>query len=204
MIDEPLIRIGVSGVIGLTCAGELASELQEKLLFSEVEVGEAEGKIISGDLDFGVAFVPSPKPELEYLELGTVRFGPFVREDLYTEVGAANLPYAVPASELPQNPLGYRSRDGWPDKIDRRAHFGVSGFAIALDLLRSGQSAVYMPDFVAALENSKAGPRIVAVREHKSAQTIRKLFLVKRQARDESIAMKKVAKVIRRICCAKN
>jgi DNA-binding transcriptional LysR family regulator len=201
-----LVRIGLSGVIVMTCSGSLAEEVGTPLMLHEIDVGEVEGKIIGDELDFGIAFIPSPKPELEYLEIGEVRFNSHVRDDLMKRLTADSLPYAVPVSDFPFNPLGYRNRDGWPNDVPRTAYFSVSGFAIALDLLRAGQAAIYMPDFVASLENSQSPnrPKIVPVKEHKAAQTRRKLFLVKRQAAEESTEMKKVAKVVRRICCAKS
>ncbi len=200
---QPFVRIGLSGVIAMTCAGALADEIQRPLLLREVDVGETEGAIISGDLDFGFAFTPSPQPELEYLELGEVQFGTFVRQDLLTKSEATQLPFAVPASEFPQNPLGYRNRDGWPSDIARNSYFAVSSFAIALDLLRSGKASLYMPNFVASLESERARKafKIVPVKDHKAAQSKRKLYLVKRQTAEESSEMKKSAKIIRRVCC---
>jgi DNA-binding transcriptional LysR family regulator len=198
------IRIGLSGVIAKTCAGALAAEFEEQLMLHEIDIGEIEGKIVGGDLDFGLAFIPSPKPELEYLEIGEVRFNSHVREDLLGKMSPETLPYVVPVSEFPSNPLGYRTRDGWPYDVPRTSFFAVSGFAIALDLLRSGEAAIYMPDFVATLENARSANRskIISVKAHKAAATKRKLFLVKRQSVEESPEMKRATKIIRRICCS--
>lgn len=198
------VRIGISGAIVITCAGHLAEELKQPMQLVEIDVGEVEAKIIGGEIDFGIAFIPSPKPELEYLEIGEVRFGSYARADFLKTNDSANLPFVVPASDYAFNPLGYKNRDGWPKDIPRNPRFAVSGFAVALDLLRAGQAGVYMPEFVAQLENDRSGSEmIVAVPEHKKAQTLRKLFLVKRQIVEESAEMKKVAKVMRRICCVK-
>ena len=200
-----LVRIGFSSVIAITCSGIIAAEFDEAMSFSEIDVGELEGKIISGELDFGIAFIPSPRPELEYLEIGEVIFNSYVREDLAKQTPGEELSYVVPISDFSSNPLGYKARDGWPQDVLRTPHFSVSAFAIALNLLRAGQAAIYMPDFVAILENQgrASGQHFVVIKEHKAAETTRKVFLVKRQANEESKAMKKTVKIIRRVCCSR-
>lgn len=196
------IRIGLSGVIAMTCAGLIAKELSGPISLAEIDIGEVEGKIISGDLDFGISFIPVPKPELEYLELGTVTLNSYVREDLLKSGPVEELPYAIPITDYPLNPLGYKNRDGWPTDVRRRPRFAVNSFSIALDLLRAGQSAIYMPDFAAKLENAKGGAhKFVMVKEHKAAQTKRKVYLVKRHTDEETKEMKKLAAFVRRTCC---
>lgn len=201
------LRIGLSGVLAITCAGALAEELNGPLSISEVDVGELEGKIVSGEIDFGFAFIPSPRPELEYHELGEVSFGSYAREDLIGRIKtAAELPFVVPLSDFPFNPLGYKNRDAWPKEVQRLPYFAVSAFAIALNLLRQGQGAVYLPDFVAGLENAslKHEAKIVKIKGHKGAESRRTLFLVKSRSSMESPEMKKMCKVIRRLCCSRN
>jgi DNA-binding transcriptional LysR family regulator len=204
--EQSKIRMGLSGVIAITCAGAFATEFQESLLMKDIEVGELEGGIVSGELDFGVAFVPSPKSELEYLNLGEVRFSSHARASLVEKTKPVEIPFAVPISEFPLNNMGYRNRDGWPSDLQRLPFYYVSGFAIALNLLRSGKAAVYMPDFVATLENARLpkAEKIQTLSESLAAPTKKKLFLVKRQGDQESRAMKKAAKVVRRICCTRD
>lgn len=198
------VRIGVSGVVALTCSGLIASELKLPMSIIEVDVGDLEGKIVNGELDFGIAFIPSPKPELEYLKIGSIKFNSYGREDLVNEKLASELPFVVPNSDFPFNPLGYKNRDGWPAEVLRHPFFAVSGFAIALNLLREGQGIVYMPDFVAQLENAtNHSNKIVKVNEHSGAESIRQIFLVKSRSGNETKEMKKVTKVIRSICCNK-
>jgi DNA-binding transcriptional LysR family regulator len=200
-----LLRIGLSEVIAVSCSGLLSAEFEESIAFHQVEVGELEGKIISNEIDFGVAFVPSPKPELEYLALGEIRFNAFVREDLLKKGPSVDIPFVVPASEYPFNPAGYKNRDGWPKDIKRLSRFFVSSFAIALDLVRKGQCAVYMPDFLAKQENANtpAGRHIKVISEFSQARSKRKVYLVKRQSQPESKEMKKVSRILRQVCCSK-
>jgi DNA-binding transcriptional LysR family regulator len=205
--DLSSLRIGLSGVIAMTCAGYLAEELRSPLSISEIDIGELEGKIVGGELDFGFAFIPSPRAELDYHELGEVSFNSYAREDVIGKFKAAEaIPFVVPTSDFPFNPLGYRNRDAWPKDVSRFPHFAVNSFAIALNLLRLGQGAIYMPDFVAGLENStlKSEFKIVKVKEHRAAESRRKLFFVKSRSSVESSEMKKMCKVVRRVCCSKS
>jgi DNA-binding transcriptional LysR family regulator len=198
------VRIGLSEVIATTCAGLIAREISEALKIIETDVGELESKILGGELDFGYVFSPAPKPELEYLEIGDVKFNSFAKADFLKERKIDEYFFVVPATNLPFNPLGYKIRDGWPQEIPRISKFAVSGFSIALDLLRAGESIVYMPNFVASLENERKteGPSIVKVPHHREAESQRQLFLVKPKNVEETKEMKKVSKILRKICCS--
>lgn len=197
-----VVRMGLSELFAVTCASLISQELQTPISFVETDIGDIETKLLANEVDFGIAFIPTPKQELEYLEIGSIHFGVYARRDLeLTDV--KDLPFTVPISEYPTNPMGYKNRDGWPIDLPRQSKFFVSGFSIALDLLRSGQTALYMPDFVVALENqriNKEQHKIVKIQEYKKAETKRKVYLVKRQSAEETKEIKKVSKVLRQIC----
>ena len=195
------IRIGLSEVIAICCAGLFANSLNCPLTLLSSDFGEIEGKILNNEIDFGIAFLPSPKIELEYLELGEVCFNSFVHKDLFTRVSVQEIPFVVPSTDFPFNPLGYKIRDGWPKDIPRRPYFAVNGFSVALDLLRAAEAAVYMPNFVASLENEKSGQRnFIKIPEHLEAESKRKIYLIKSKLTDETKEMKKSSKLIRKLC----
>ncbi len=199
------IRVGLAEALAITCAGHIVREMARPLSIIETDIGELEAKILGGDLDFGFVFSPAFKPELEYLKIGDVRFNSFARADFLQTHDPEQYVFTVPTTHLPFNPLGYKIRDGWPQEIPRIAPFSVSSFAIALDLLRLGESIVYMPNFVAHLENERnPSGAIVKVPSHRTAESKRQLFLVKAKSADESKEMKKITKVLRRICCSSN
>ena len=56
--ERQLLRVGLSEAIAVSCSGLLSAEFEEPMAIYQVEVGELEGKIISNEIDFGVAFVP--------------------------------------------------------------------------------------------------------------------------------------------------
>lgn len=200
---RPQVRIGLSEVIATTCSGAMAAEMNEPITVIVTDVGEAETLILDGELDFGFTFTPSPRIELEYLDLGSVKFNGYAQADYLKNKSAAEVAYTIPATTMAFNPQGYKIRDGWPQDLPRTTPFRVSGFNVALNLLRTGQSAVYMPDYVAILENELRSEKfqIVKVPFHTEAQSKRKMFLVKNKNDDETKEMKKVSKILRRICC---
>lgn len=188
-----IIRIGLSEVLAVSCAGLIAKEFTEPLSLIESDIGEIEGQILNGEIDFGLAFVPSPKPELDYLEIITVKF------NSYADAGLAkkglDVPYVVPTSQYPFNPLGYKIRDGWPQDIPRHPRFMVNNFAAAMQLVQAKTAAAYLPDFVVSLLSGN----IVRVKEHRLAETQRKIFLVKLKGHQETPAMKKACKALRQL-----
>lgn len=201
--ESSVLRIGLSQILATTCAGLIARELNQSMDIIEVEVGEAEQKILNGELDFAFVFSPSPMTGIEYLELGDVRFNSYGREDFIKGKRPQELFFTVPATQYPFNPMGHKVRDGWPLDIPRIQRFSVSDFSVALDLLRSGESALYMPNYVAILENEKTFEKnkFVKIPEHKVAESKRNLLLAKSSKSVESKEMKKVSKILRKHCC---
>lgn len=199
--ERSSLRIGLSEIFALFCASDLAKEFKESLTLLEMDVGEVESKILASEIDFGVVFSPSPQPALEYLNVSEVKFNSYARADLLKRQPIAQMPFVIPATQVPFNPVGYKIRDGWPSDIPRFSKFAVSSFSIALELFRNGECGIYMPDFVAAIENQKHVGKFLFQRiaEHKKAETKRKIFLVKLKAAEESKDMKRVAKILRAI-----
>ncbi len=201
--NQTTIKIGLTEVIAVSCAGAIAEEINDPITIVEADVGEVENKIINHDIDFGFTFSPSPQIELDYLELGRVKFNAYASAEYLKSVSKSTINYIVPARPAEFNPLGYKARDGWPQSLPRRTTFHVSSFAIALSILRSGQAAVYMPDFIAIQENMQRSERsqFIKVSFHSEAQGLRKLYLVKNKNSIESKEMKKVSKILRKTCC---
>ena len=188
-----VIKIGLSEVLALGCAVDLAREFKEPMVLLETDIGEIESKVLTGEIDFGLAFTVLPKPELEYLEIAQLKMNSYAHATLISKESVEKIPFIVPATNFPFNPLGFKSRDGWPQDIARNICFSVSTFAVALELVKSGEGASYMPDFIGEKHQFKK------IKEHKAAETKRKVYLVKHKASQESAAMKKAAKVIRKL-----
>lgn len=197
------IRIGLSEVIAVSCAGAITEEVTDQITIVEADVGEIENKMINHDIHFGFTFSPSPQIELDYLELGKVKFNAYATNEYLKTVTKTTVNYIVPARPAEFNPLGYKARDGWPQDLPRLTSLQVSSLAIALNIVRHSRAAVYMPDFIAEMENASRHEKsaIVKVPFHTEAQSIRKLYLVKHKTTPESKDMKKISKILRKNCC---
>lgn len=200
-VDSRPIRIGASEILSVSCSTLFAQALKKSLKLSPFDVGGIEHAILNDEIDFAIASVLSPNPNLEYLSLGKIRFNSYVHRDLYRQY-KQDVPYAVPIDDLPHNLMGYKLRDGWPPHLKRKPFFYNKSYAISLELLRSGEAAAFIPDFVAKQENSRWGKdasKLIKVKEHQKAQTDREYFLIKHKSSEESSEMKKIARVIRRL-----
>lgn len=198
------VKLGLSEVLAVTASGNIAKLLKQKLIIDELDVGEIEHLIISNELDFGIASVPRANPQLEYLSIGKIRFNSYCTNELYKSYSdKSKIPYAVPLSYFPKNIMGYKIRDGWPTNLQRNSVFQVKNFSIALSLLRAGESAAFLPDFLIIDENKRLkteGKRLIKIKEHYRAEVDREFYLIKLKSSQESQAMKKAAKVIRKLC----
>jgi DNA-binding transcriptional LysR family regulator len=200
----PPTRLALSEVLAVTVSGSIAKAIKQNLAINQLDVGEIEHLVITNQLDFGIASVPKPDPKLEYLKIGKIRFNSYCSTQLYKSVKQKeDIPYAVPLHDLPKNIMGFKVRDGWPASIKRNEAFHVKNFSIALNLLRSSEAAAFLPDFIISDENKmlKAQDmRIIKIKEHDRAQIEREYFLIKLKSAPESSEMKKVAKVVRKLC----
>lgn len=124
----------------------------------DVEPGMMEQQIVTGNLDVGITYLPFPTNELKMIPVGKFKLGCFHREDRFQKIDISEIPFAVPAKLLPENPLGIKERDGWYDSlIPRKIGFRVNLLATAIQLCTEGHCAVYMPQFVAKAINTSIG-----------------------------------------------
>ncbi len=201
-VEKKMIRIGMSEVLSILCSPEIAEELQQPISFVTTDVGEIETQLKSNAIDFGISLSPSPQPGLEYLEIAQIKLNSFCRSETLQKFGAEHVPFVVPATEITFNLVGYKSRDSWPAEVPRKIQYSATSFSTALNLLQSGIAAMYLPEFVVEKLNQDRliHEKIVKISEHKKTETHRKIFLVKSKQTDESVAIKKVTKVIRKMC----
>ncbi len=99
--------------------------------------------------------------------------------------------------------MNHRHRDGWPLGITRNARYQVNSFSIAMNLVKSGLAAAYIPHFVVKMENAflPDEAQIIEVKSFEQARTERPVFLVKQTNNPETKEMKRAAKIFRRSCC---
>jgi DNA-binding transcriptional LysR family regulator len=136
-----------------------------------------------------------------------INMGIFVRRGRFRTTPLAELPFAAPVTPVIHAPAGIIGLDGWPElDVPRLIKYRVDMIESALELVRSGLCAVFVPQFFAALQNTRAAaayqleerplpPGMAAVK--------RAVFIVKRESSTESKEMRRVAGAIRQICKTK-
>ena len=152
-------------------------------------------------IDFGFTFVPFPQKDIDYLKIAKVPLGSFCKKGAFRDIERVAVPYVIPSSELHDNPLSFRSRDGWNRDIPRLTPYKTNSLAAAMNLVQAGIAAIYIPKFVASSLNESLHPdrRLVELspaRGQAAGETTwRDIFLVK--IGDETREMKRAAKVLR-------
>ena len=187
------LRIGMAEIFSLAISGDIAKALGPTD-FYDVDSGEAESRILDGDLDFAISFVPFPHVDLEYLKVKTIQMGVFFANAKFNDLELKELPFVVPNSEIRNNPLSLKSRDGWPIELPRNSAFSASSLATALQTVEAGAAAIFIPQFL--------GKNRIQYEIKKSAfsESERDIFIVKKKNIDESKAMKTVARILRTRC----
>lgn len=193
--SDHVVRLGMAEVISLAFAGSLAAAFGEQGLngdFYELDSGESEVRVLNGQIDFGLTFVPFPHPELEHLKIKKIEMGVFCQQPAFIKKPLESIPFVVPNHEMKDNPLSIKSRDGWPSQIKRHVQYGASSLSLALQIVDQGLAAVFMPKFLGE-------QRYLEIETKKSLfhGSERDIFIVKKKNRDESRAMKLAAKVLR-------
>ncbi len=191
------VRIGMSEVIGLGLADELAKALKENNLYSdfyELDSGETETRILEGNLDFAIGFIPYPHKELEYLKIRKMSLGVYCAQPDFLKMKLEKIPFVVPNHEIKNNPLSIKSRDSWPADVQRNIQYGASSLSLALKIVDAGLAAIFMPRFL-----GHGHYKEIDVSKSILQNTDRDIFLVKKKNIEETKAMKLAAKAIRTI-----
>jgi DNA-binding transcriptional LysR family regulator len=177
---------------------DVALELHELL------PGEVEKYVASGDLDYGITYLPVPTPDLDFIKVTAIEMGVFTRKGAFKNVAQTDLPFVIPATPFQGVPTKVRGLDGWPeDAYQRKVLHRVTLMESALELCRQGRVAGYFPAFVVNAHNT----RVCQDRElerRKSPYGGRvcqaDVFLVKRKSCEETHIVRKLAKAIRVVC----
>ncbi len=201
--EKQTLAVGMSEVLALTCLEFLTNEFSGNLTILQADLGEIESKVLSKELDVGFVFSPSPHKALDHLKIGEIEFNAYACESLLKKYeDERELPFCIPANYFPENPLGHKTRDGWPWSIERLVQYRVSHFSLALNLLSSGKASCYIPDFVAReMNKDRKKDKLVKIKNFKAAASRRQVYLVKLNTVEEDSTSKKLARMLRVNCC---
>jgi DNA-binding transcriptional LysR family regulator len=188
-------KIGLAEIFSLSLSGDIAEALQSQVDLYEIDSGEGEVKILQQEIDFAVSFIPFPHNELEYLKIKKVQMGVYYSSPKFKNLDLKEIPFVVPNTEIKNNPLSIKSRDGWPIEVERNCAFSASSLSLALQLVQKGVAAVFIPKFLASSNMQE-----FELKKSILSQTDRDIFIVKKKNIEETKAMKIVAKIIRQRC----
>jgi DNA-binding transcriptional LysR family regulator len=197
------VRIGMDGPLSHALSGPLAKAFADGVELGNFEAGELETRVRDRALDFAFTIVPFPDAEVEHLKLASIEFASYARTGAFAGVAPAEIPYVVPSTDLRDNPLSLKAKDGWNQKLERRTPYRGTSLAVALGTVLEGAAAIYIPAFLAtALNRSLADERAIVPLDLPKARraaelTRRDVFLVKRRADEETAAMRRAAGVAR-------
>jgi len=177
---------------------------ERPLVFHEVLPGELERKLIEGQVDIGITYMPVPMPEVEYLKVCSIQMGVFALKTAFPGVEQMKLPFVVPVMPLTGTPTRVRGLDGWPeDAYPRRVRYRVTLMETALELCRQGRAAGFFPLFVVAEHNARYKEEYRLMRRPSPYPTrtcMADVYIVKRKGEEEDRVTKQLARAIRMVC----
>ena len=203
--DDPIhnIKLGTFEVFSTYLSPKLVRSMEKhsKVSFEEFGPGNLEAAILNNQVDFGITYLPIPRPNLDHFEITKIRMGIYGQKKFLIENrDFSNLPFVVPIASIDGTPTKVKGLDGWPDdRIQRNIKYSVSLMETALSLTREGLAVGYFPKFVAELHNQYVKPEY-CLKEFLHAVKIpglQPVYAVKRKDRREDIIFKSLCKVLR-------
>ncbi len=133
----------------------IAAEKQYEFLLLEKTPGRIEEAILSGTVDYGLTYIPSPNPSLEYTEVGSFQMKIFGRKE-WSAKPFSEWPFAIPITELKIHSSEIDSMDMWPKNAPRRlTKHRFELLETALQTSALGLSVLHCPEFIVHLHNAR-------------------------------------------------
>lgn len=135
------------------------------ILLLEKTPGGLEHAILAGVVDYGITYLPSPNPSLEYTEIGHFQFGVFGTKK-WQNADFQKWPFAIPTTELNIQTSDIDSLDMWPKSAPKRlVKYQFELLETALQTSRQGLSVLHCPDFIIRLQNEfvKTGHQLISL-----------------------------------------
>ena len=166
-----------------------------RISFQELSPGEIEIAVQKRVLDVGITYIPVPTEGVEYLRIRKFRMGIFCAEAKLASRPLTEIPFVVPSTTLSSNPMNILNSDGWKEGLFlRKIAYRASSLATAIEIVKMGKAAVYMPIFL----KSAFGTALHEI-EKPSGTDARDVYLVLPSNNVESREEKALAKVLRQI-----
>lgn len=164
-----------------------------RICFQEMGPGEIESAVQKRTLDVGITYIPVPTEGVEYLRIEKFRMGVFCAQASLASQPLGEIPFVVPSTSLRTNPLDVLNNDGWKEGLFlRKVAFKASSLATAIDIVKMGKAAVFMPTFLKNSFDIRLYEKECPVKKD-----VREAFLVMPSNKAESKEEKVLAKALR-------
>ena len=174
------------------------------LQIHELSSGHLEQAVLEGAIDAAITYEPVPLREVEFVSLGKVTMGIYHRKNYFKKINFAELPFVAPLIPSVGMPSSAKGLDGWPEhEFPRNVKYRVDLMESALALARSGQAAIFIPDFVAKSQNhALADDYKLVERAYPSAvkKIDRRIFLIVKASRQKEKHIKRLIEMIKTEC----
>lgn len=168
---------------------------ERRISFQEMGPGQIEVAVQKRILDVGLTYIPVPTEGVEYLRLGKFKMGIFCAQAKLADKPLSEIPFVVPSTTLNSNPMDILNSDGWKESLFLRSvAYKASSLATAIDIVKIGKAAIYMPTY---LKNS-FGIKLHEI-DNPTGDDTRDVFLVLPSNKVESKEEKVLAKVLKQI-----
>lgn len=180
----------------------LASELPDRnTLLLELTPGQIEDAVVEGLVVFGLTYLPSPRPQLDFIEVGHFEMGIFGLKK-WEKLPFEEWPFAIPITEVRIATSGQNSLDMWPATLHRTVKYEFEMLETALQTTRAGLSVLHAPSFIVDLHNRSIANehKLVRLPPPKGYRALKKIkiFLVVKKGSEATKTMEgKFARFLR-------
>lgn len=169
--------------------------LDRRVSFQELSPGQIEIAVQKRILDVGITYIPMPTEGVEYLRIGKFKMGIFCAEAKLATLPLRDIPFVVPSATLHSNPMDILNTDGWKEGLFlRKIGYRTSSLSTAIDIVKVGKAAVFMPVFLKTSFNT-----VLFEIENPTGVDSRDVYLVLPSNNVEAKEEKVLAKTLRQI-----
>jgi DNA-binding transcriptional LysR family regulator len=174
------------------------------LQIHELSSGQLEQAVLDSTIDAAITYEPVPTRDLEFIQIGKVSMGIYHRKGLFKKMSFEQIPFVAPLMPSVGTPSSAKGLDGWPEhELSRNIKYRVDLMESGLALVRAGQAAIFIPDFVAQSQNEALSDEYKLV-ERLYPEPIKKIerriFLIVRPSRQKEKPIRQLLEMIRQEC----
>ena len=174
------------------------------LQIHELSSGHIEAAVSESLIDAGITYEPVPTRDLEFVSLGKVSMGIYHRKAAFKRMEFEALPFVAPLIPSVGTPSSAKGLDGWPEhEAPRNVKYRVDLMESGLALVRAGQAAIFIPDFVAQSQNTALADDYKLVEQpypEKIKKIERRIFLIVKSSRQKEKNIRKLIEMIKTEC----